>query len=60
LTYKNGVLLYGVTRGDGAQGDDVTQNLKTIPSIPLKLRGDYPDFFEIRGEIIATKRVSSH
>ena len=52
LTYKNGVLLYGVTRGDGAQGDDVTQNLKTIPSIPLKLRGDYPDFFEIRGEII--------
>ena len=52
LTYKNGVLLYGVTRGDGAQGDDVTQNLKTIPTIPLKLRGDYPDFFEIRGEII--------
>jgi len=52
LTYKNGVLLHGVTRGDGAQGDDVTQNLKTIPTIPLKLRGDYPDFFEIRGEII--------
>ena len=52
LTYENGVLLHGVTRGDGAQGDDVTQNLKTIPTIPLKLRGDYPDFFEIRGEII--------
>lgn len=52
LTYKNGVLLHGVTRGDGTQGDDVTQNLKTIPTIPLKLRGDYPDFFEIRGEII--------
>ena len=52
LTYENGVLLHGVTRGDGTQGDDVTQNLKTIPTIPLKLRGDYPDFFEIRGEII--------
>ena len=52
LTYENGVLLHGVTRGDGAQGDDVTQNLKTIPTIPLKLQGDYPDFFEIRGEII--------
>ena len=52
LTYENGVLLHGVTRGDGAQGDDVTQNLKTIPTIPLKLLGDYPDFFEIRGEII--------
>ncbi len=52
LTYKNGVLLHGVTRGDGTQGDDVTQNLKTIPTIPLELRGDYPDFFEIRGEII--------
>lgn len=52
LTYENGALLHGVTRGDGTQGDDVTQNLKTIPTIPLKLRGDYPDFFEIRGEII--------
>ena len=41
-----------LTRGDGNQGDDVTANVKTIKSVPLKLTGDYPDFFEIRGEII--------
>ncbi len=52
LTYENGTFLNGVTRGDGAQGDDVSLNLKTIPTIPLKLKGDYPDLFEIRGEII--------
>jgi DNA ligase (NAD+) len=53
LTYKNGVLHQAVTRGDGVQGDDVTTNVKTIKSIPLRLRGnDYPDEFEIRGEII--------
>ncbi len=52
LTYKNGVLLQAVTRGDGVQGDDVTANVKTIRSIPLQLKGDYPDEFEIRGEII--------
>lgn len=53
LTYENGILTRGVTRGDGTQGDDVTANVKTIRSIPLKLRGnDYPDFFEIRGEIL--------
>ncbi|MFI3262815.1 MAG: NAD-dependent DNA ligase LigA [Rikenellaceae bacterium] len=52
LTYQNGSLLRGVTRGDGTQGDDVTANVKTIKSIPLKLTGtDYPDFFEVRGEI---------
>ncbi|MFI3267406.1 MAG: NAD-dependent DNA ligase LigA [Rikenellaceae bacterium] len=52
LTYQNGALLRGVTRGDGTQGDDVTANVKTIRSIPLKLTGsDYPDFFEVRGEI---------
>lgn len=53
LTYHNGILVQAVTRGDGIQGDDVTANIKTIRSIPLKLHGsDYPADFEIRGEII--------
>lgn len=52
LTYEKGKLVRAVTRGDGVQGDDVTQNVKTIKSIPLVLRpGNYPDEFEIRGEI---------
>lgn len=51
LTYQNGKLIRAVTRGDGTQGDDVTQNVRTIRSIPLKLTGDYPGEFEIRGEI---------
>lgn len=53
LTYENGFLTRAVTRGDGVQGDDVTTNVKTINSIPLKLRSDdYPKEFEIRGEIL--------
>ncbi|ANW96348.1 DNA ligase (NAD(+)) LigA [Wenyingzhuangia fucanilytica] len=52
LTYENGVLVKAVTRGDGVQGDDVTNNVKTIKSLPLKLQGDFVDNFEIRGEII--------
>jgi len=53
LTYVNGKLKHAVTRGDGDQGDDVTTNVKTIKSIPLQLHGsDYPEEFEIRGEII--------
>ena len=52
LVYEYGRLLRAVTRGDGIQGDDVTQNVKTIKSIPLKLFGDYPDFLEVRGEIL--------
>lgn len=52
LTYEKGILRRAVTRGDGSRGDDVTTNIKTIHSIPLKLKGDYPDFFEMRGEII--------
>lgn len=52
LTYENGALLRAVTRGDGQRGDDVTNNVRTIATIPLKLRGDgYPQLFEIRGEI---------
>ncbi|KAB2918061.1 MAG: NAD-dependent DNA ligase LigA [Bacteroidetes bacterium] len=52
ITYKNGELVRAVTRGDGVQGDDVTNNVKTIKSIPHKLPpGDYPEEFEIRGEI---------
>ncbi len=51
LSYTNGILVKAVTRGDGIQGDDVTANVKTIKSIPLKLKGNYPDNFEIRGEI---------
>ena len=52
LTYENGNLVKAVTRGDGFQGDDVTANVKTIRSIPLKLKGDYPPLFDIRGEIV--------
>ncbi len=52
LTYENGILAKAVTRGDGTQGDDVTNNVKTIRSVPLKLKGDFPQKFHIRGEII--------
>ena len=53
LTYENGEFLRAVTRGDGTQGDEVTNNVKTIKSVPLKLKGDdYPDRFDIRGEIV--------
>mgnify|MGYP003850861033 CR=1 FL=1 len=53
LSYENGQLIRAVTRGDGVKGDDVTTNVRTIRSIPLKLRGtDYPKSFEIRGEIL--------
>ena len=51
ISYKNGRLERAVTRGDGTQGDDITTNVKTIRSVPLQLKGDYPDEFEIRGEI---------
>src|SRR5690606_25705167 len=45
LTYENGTLQRAVTRGDGIQGDDVTANVRTIRSVPLQLKGDYPDHF---------------
>ena len=52
LIYDRGVLERAVTRGDGTQGDDVTQNIRTIPTVPLELRGDFKERFAIRGEII--------
>ncbi len=58
LTYEKGELVRAVTRGDGVKGDDVTTNVRTIKSIPLKLRGnDYPENFEIRGEIVMPFQV---
>lgn len=52
ITYENGKLKRALTRGDGFQGDDVTNNIKTIKSIPLQLKGIYPPKFDIRGEVI--------
>ncbi|GGZ67464.1 NAD-dependent DNA ligase LigA [Algibacter mikhailovii] len=52
LTYEKGMLVRAVTRGDGFQGDNVTANVKTIKSVPLQLKGDYPEKFDIRGEIV--------
>ena len=52
LTYRHGQLVQAVTRGNGTTGDDITINAKTIPTIPLRLSGDYPDDFEVRGEVV--------
>ena len=52
LTYRHGRLVQAVTRGNGTVGDDITLNAKTIPTIPLRLRGNYPDDFEARGEVV--------
>ena len=52
LTYRHGQLVQAVTRGNGTTGDDITINAKTIPTIPLRLSGDYPDDFEARGEVV--------
>ena len=58
LTYENGKLVRGVTRGDGVRGDDVTSNVKTIKTIPLVLTGSgYPESFEMRGEILMPWKV---
>ena len=55
LTYRQGKLIQATTRGDGIQGDEITANVRTIGSVPLTLRGDYPEDFHIRGEIIILK-----
>jgi DNA ligase (NAD+) len=60
LHYQNGKLIQALTRGDGAQGDDVTSNVRTIKSIPLRLQGSPPDDFEIRGEIFLPHRGFDH
>ncbi len=52
ITYENGLLAKAVTRGDGFQGDNVTANVKTIKSVPLRLKGDFSEKFDIRGEIV--------
>ena len=52
ITYENGILKNAVTRGDGFQGDDVTNNVKTIRSVPLKLKGEFPQKLNVRGEIV--------
>lgn len=58
LTYENGLLARGVTRGDGVRGDDVTNNVRTIRNIPLRIKGDgVPQSFEVRGEIFLRKEV---
>ena len=57
LVYENGVLIRGATRGDGTLGEDVTQNVRTVPSVPLRLMGaDYPRLLEARGEIFMPKK----
>lgn len=56
LLYENSELRYAATRGDGNVGDDITQNIKTIRSIPHRLRGDAPRVFEVRGEVYMDKR----
>jgi DNA ligase (NAD+) len=55
VRYENGILKHGVTRGDGTTGDDVTNNLKTIKTLPLRLPADGPQTFEVRGEVFMPK-----
>ena len=57
IIYKNGNLVKAITRGDGTQGEDVTNNVRTISSIPLVLSGDYPENLEVRGEIMYSKSI---
>ncbi len=57
LIYKDGVFVEGSTRGDGFIGEDVTENLKMINTVPLKLKAPYPDYLEVRGEVVMPKKV---
>ncbi len=57
LHYENGVLVAGATRGDGAVGDDVFSNVKTIRTIPLRLKGAFPEQIEVRGEVFMARSV---
>ncbi len=57
LIYENGVFARGATRGDGKIGEDITQNLRTVESIPLKLRKPFPDLVEVRGEALMSKKT---
>ncbi len=56
LIYENGLLTRAITRGDGVRGDDVTNNIKTIKTVPLRLRGNYPAYLEARGEIFMPRK----
>jgi DNA ligase (NAD+) len=57
LIYEKGLLTRAITRGDGSIGEDITQNVRTISSVPLKLNGEVPDFIEVRGEIVMAKKT---
>ncbi len=57
LVYKEGNLQHAATRGDGRVGEDVTHNIKTIASVPLRLRGDFPNYLDVRGEVFMPRKV---
>ena len=60
LIYQNGIFIKGLTRGNGFEGEDITQNLRTIKSIPLKLLGSiFPSLLEVRGEVFIKKMIST-